>query len=189
MDVNNVYPRLIIGDPFLDDFADANPMVKLTNEYNDFVAKHGKELASKILWCFYILIDPTSFIYTRTSYEERLSMIKANFYADFVPEKLRDFLLFYESFILKDTEVLHYGMAKKRFEIAIQHDTKMSVTKMSQDRDALREWENTAFRRIETAIRIQIQGSRQPGRFASLIDPNFAEKWVRKLTNGTAKDS
>ena len=189
MDVNNVYPRLIVGDPFLDDFADVNPMVKLTNEYNDFVAKNGKELTSKIFWCFYILIDPTSFIYTRTSYEERLSMIKANFYSDFIPEQFRDFSSFYEEFILKDTEILHYGMAKKRFEISMQHDSKMNVTKMSQDRAALREWENTAFRKIETAVRVQIQGSRQPGLFASLIDPSFGEKWARKLMNGATKDS
>lgn len=172
------YPRVIVGDPSVDDFGDSNPAVKLTRDYRELVEEVGKEMASKIFWSFYILIDPTSFYYTRSTYTDRLAFILANYLTDFDPMKYDYVEKFYNEFILKDIEILQYNEIRKRFEQRLKTDSKLSVVAAAKDREALRELEKIVFNKVETAVRVVIQGQKQPGIMASTTIKNFSEQFL-----------
>lgn len=167
MDKKN-YPRIITGDPVEDDFATANPFIKLYPQYKQLVEEHGDEMASKIFWCLYILYDNTSFYFTRKTYSDRLRFITSEYWKDFDIIKYQYLKKFYEDEILINKKMLHYNKLVQIYEGNLESG-KYKVTDAVKDRQTLTELEDEINNIIEESFVFKIAGNQQPGIMAATI--------------------
>ena len=163
--MENRYPKVIEGDLLIDNFFEANTEVKFYPEMKKLIADVGEDLASKIMWCFFILIDPRSFYYDKMTIIERKNHCIKEYY-DLAFEEYKWVEEFYLDKILINEDILHYVQLLKKFEMSVAMDSKYTVQKAAQDKEALIIFRQKAYAQINKAETLTIQGKKQPGLLA-----------------------
>lgn len=128
-----------------DDFFEKNPGIKKYSQIKRLIEEEGPETASLIMWSFYLLIDPRSFIFNKKTFTERNRFVISNYYNDFNYLKYKYIFEFYEDKIIIDEDVVDYLQLKRIYESKVENDNKFLISKAIEDKNSLIVYSQKAF--------------------------------------------
>lgn len=128
-----------------DDFFEKNPGVKKYPQIKRLIEEEGPEAASLIMWSFYLLIDPRSFIFDKKTFSERNRFVVGSYYSDFNYLKYKYVFEFYEEKIIINEHIVDYLQLKRIYESKVENDNKFLITKAIDDKNALIPYSQKAF--------------------------------------------
>jgi hypothetical protein len=167
------YPVKIQGDYITDDFFKANPWVGLYPFVKDFRSRH--ENASKIFWCFFLMIDIRSPFAEREDWDGRYSLICEEYYmfnidefsgGETGAEEYDNVRGFFEKKVMANTLVVNYVRMKAFYDrnlTTLNKYGQMDIKKKIEAGDALEAMKNTVYGIVEEEDEIKIQGAERPG--------------------------
>lgn len=136
---------LYLNGSIEDNFFKQNPDTKKYPQIKKLIEEHGEDVASSIMWSFYLLIDPRSFIFNKMTFGERNKFVINNYYNDFVYIKHKDIFEFYEDKIIIDEDVTDFLQLKRIYESKVENDNKFTIKKAIDDKNSLITYSKKAF--------------------------------------------
>ena len=151
--VHDEYPYQIKGFIY-DDFLEQNKEISKYSIIKDFVAKKGEEFVNKFLWSLYLYTDPRTFIHDKTTYSDRINIIRRKYFPDFNPEADKGILYFYHDKILKSEDIVSYVRLKINYERKAINDPKFTISKAVKELTGLIIYSKKAYGVLNMAEQI-----------------------------------
>lgn len=113
------------GDPEKD-FFEQNPELKYITEFAKLIEEEGKQKASRIMWCIYMIEDPKSSIF-RLPRNQKVQEIIANYYKDYDETKYDKLSRLYGQYCMEKEEYL-YSIQIEKFDQLTTHLKDLSIS-------------------------------------------------------------
>lgn len=126
--VHDEYPYNIRGFIY-DNFLEENKEISKYSIIKDFIDQKGEEYVNKFLWSVYLYMDPRTFIHDKTTYNERINIIRQKYFSDFNPDQYKGIIFFYQEKILKSDDIISYIRLKINYEKKVLTDPKFTISK------------------------------------------------------------
>lgn len=162
MPVKTKYPLNIPNDPDVD-ILKAVPELRIYPEIKKMVKKDGLKKANKILRCYFLLLDPRSWVAERDTEEGKMLWIRKNYYE--IDWKEYAFMVqWYEKNVLINYKIITFVQEKRVIET---REYTKTIDKL-KDLEALEDFGEKAYGVIEQFEEDQIQGNNQVGLLANM---------------------
>ena len=120
-----------------DNFFDQNKDLLKYSQIKHLIEEKGMEIASKVMWSFYFLLDPRSFIFDKMIFTDRQKFVIINYYEDFNFLEYKSIFEFYKNRIIVDEDILDFLNLKIIYERKVETDLKFTIEKAVNDKNSL----------------------------------------------------